>query len=213
MPTAWVFLDWSLPGSFGKTEAVAADCLGGSSRVRVRVRAPVRARGRVCVCSFACACACARASVRARVRVRVRGRACVRVRVRACACVCARACACARVRVRVCVGASRRDDPPRLGRALLGHAGMLNTFTTVGLGLGRQRILRVAQLEKLFGRVMDFWKISILRTCAMMEQEKGCFQIIQIGETMHETQPLASAFVRMRRAVNSISDGSAQQME
>ena len=41
--------------------------------------------------------------------------------------------------VRVCVGASRRDDPPRLGRALLGHAGMLYMFT-VGLGLGRQRI-------------------------------------------------------------------------
>ena len=46
---------------------------------------------------------------------------------------------CVRVRVRVCVGAGRRDDPPRLGRALLGHAGMLYTFT-VGLGLGRQRI-------------------------------------------------------------------------
>ena len=39
----------------------------------------------------------------------------------------------------VCVGASRRDDSPRLGRALLGHAGMLFMFT-VGLGLGWQRI-------------------------------------------------------------------------
>ena len=76
--------------------------------------------------------------MRARVRVRVRGRACVRVRVRACVrvCVCVRAgvCVCVRVRVRVCVGASRRDGPPRLGRALFGHAGMLYTFT-VGLGL------------------------------------------------------------------------------
>ena len=61
------------------------------------------------------------ACVRERVRVRVRGRVwvhvCVRVRVRARVCV--GACAC--VRVRVCVGAGRRDDPPRLGRALLGH--------------------------------------------------------------------------------------------
>ena len=31
--------------------------------------------------------------------------------------------------VRVCVGAGRRDDPPRLGRALLGHAGMLTAAT------------------------------------------------------------------------------------
>ena len=44
--------------------------------------------------------------------------------------------------------AGRRDDPPRLGRALLGHAGVLYTFT-VGLGLGRQRMYRVARLEKL----------------------------------------------------------------
>ena len=43
------------------------------------------------------------------------------------------------VRVRACVGASRRDDPPRLGRALFGHAGMLCT-STVRLGLGRPRI-------------------------------------------------------------------------
>ena len=40
--------------------------------------------------------------------------------------------------------AGRREEAgqqqgPRLGRALLGHAGVLYTFT-VGLGLGRQRI-------------------------------------------------------------------------
>ena len=56
-----------------------------------------------------------------------------------CVCLRERAHACACVRVRMCVGASRRDDPPRLGCALLGHAGMLYTFM-VGLGLGRQRI-------------------------------------------------------------------------
>ena len=70
-----------------------------------------------------CVCACAWACM----RVGMRARACVWVRVRAC------------VRVRVCVGASRRDDPPRLGRALLGHAGVLYTFT-VELRLGQQGI-------------------------------------------------------------------------
>ena len=43
------------------------------------------------------------------------------VRVRARVCVCPR--------MRVCVGAGRRGDPPRLGRALLGHAGVLYMFT------------------------------------------------------------------------------------
>ena len=61
------------------------------------------------------------------------------MRVCVCACVlaCVRVCVCVClcVRVRVCVGAGRRDDPPRLGRALVGHAGMLYTFT-VGLGFG-----------------------------------------------------------------------------
>ena len=66
---------------------------------------------------------------------------CVGVCVGVCGCVCGCVCVC--VRVHVCVGAGRRDDPPKLGRALLGHAGMFCTFT-VGLGLGRQRIYRVA---------------------------------------------------------------------
>ena len=55
----------------------------------------------------------------------------MRARVCVCACTCAR--------VHVCVGAGRQDDPPRLGRAILWHAGVLYMFT-VGLGLGRQRI-------------------------------------------------------------------------
>ena len=113
-----VFLDQKLSSPSGKTHAVDADCLGGSSQVRMRVRVWVRARvlahvrgACVCVCAVACACLCAG----------VRGRA----RVRACACVC------------VCVGAGRRDDPLR--RALLWQAGVLYMFM-VGLGLGRQRI-------------------------------------------------------------------------
>ena len=70
-------------------------------------------------------------------RVRAWARARARGRVRVCLCVCV--CVCVRVRVRVCVGAGRREEPPRLGRAVFGHAGVLYTFT-VGLGLGRQGV-------------------------------------------------------------------------
>ena len=69
-------------------------------------------------------------------------------------------CVCLCVRMRVCVGANRRDDPPRLGRALLGHAGMFYTFT-VGLVLGRQCIQRVARLGRFLetkrGIVPNHW--------------------------------------------------------
>ena len=91
VPTAWVFVDWGLSGSSGETDSVAADCLGGSSRVRVRARARARVRARVRV----------RVSVRVLVRVRVRARAYVRVSVSTCGGVCA--CACVRVCVCVCV--------------------------------------------------------------------------------------------------------------
>ena len=111
----------------------------------MRVQARARVHVRVCTC----ACACAYACVRARVRVRVRGRvgvcvcacarACVRARVGACACVCVCACALAPAD-----GMTHLD----IGRALLGHAGMLCTFT-VGPGLGRQCMYRVAWLERL----------------------------------------------------------------
>ena len=50
-----------------------------------------------------------------------------------CVCVCVCVHVRVRVRVRVCLRARRRDDPPRLSRALLWHADMLHTFT-VGLG-------------------------------------------------------------------------------
>ena len=119
-------------------------------RARARGCALVRARcagARVCACAGAGAGAgaCARARARAAlVRVRVRVLACVRSCARlvvACVfvfvCVCA--CVCVRVAVLVCVCAGRRDDPPRLGRALLLPTGMLYVFT-VGLRLGRQRI-------------------------------------------------------------------------
>ena len=56
-------------------------------------------------------------AARSKARVRARGHACVHM------CV--------------CVGAARRDDPPRC--ALLWQAGVLYMFT-VGLELGRQRI-------------------------------------------------------------------------
>jgi len=76
-------------------------------------------------CARAGVCECARAGV------------CVCVCGCSCSCVCACVCACAGV----CAGvrASRRDDPPRRGRALLLHAGALYMFT-VGPGLGRQHI-------------------------------------------------------------------------
>ena len=120
----------------------------GSSRgfrARARWCALVRARcagAGVCACAGAGAGACARARA-ALVRVRVRVLACVSSCARfvvACvfACLCVCACVCVCVAVRLCVCACRRDDPPRLGRALL-PMGVLYIFT-VGLRLGRQRI-------------------------------------------------------------------------
>jgi hypothetical protein len=90
------------------------------ARVRVRVRARActcsssRACGGVCVC--VCGCACVRALVRVRMRVRFRARSRARV------------CMCLRVRVCVHVRASRLDDPPKLRRALFGHARVLYIY-------------------------------------------------------------------------------------
>ena len=129
-----VLLDRVFPSPSGKTHAVAAQCLGRSSRVRGCGCGCGRVCVRVCVVHLrACACACARS----RSRAGACACACARSRARACAWECG--CAC--VYVRVCVGAGRRDYPLR-------RAGVFR-ICTVGLGLGRQRILCFARLERL----------------------------------------------------------------
>ena len=144
MHTALVFLEWSSRARLGRQML--------SPRWPWIVPGVPCAGALVCACAGAvcgrggvrlCGCGCVRARA-ARVRVRVRVLACVRSCARfvvACVfvCVCVCACVCVCVAVRLCVCAGRRDDPPRLGRALLLPTGMLYVFT-VGLRLGRQRI-------------------------------------------------------------------------